>query len=110
MIDQRALDLRRANPMTGHVQHVVDAAEEPEVAVGVDARAVAGEVDAVGPLAEVLLHEALGIAVDAAQHARPRPREREQSAAGRDRARPRRCGSRDDAGKRRAWPNRAWWW
>ena len=81
MIDERALDFHRADAMAGDVQHVVDAAEQPEVAVVVALRAVAGEVDAGAPLAPVLLHVALGIAVDAAQHRRPRPREREQAAA-----------------------------
>ena len=81
MIDQRALDFHRAEPMSGHVQHVVDAPEQPVVAVAVEARAVAREVDAVRPLAPVLLLEALRIAVDAAQHARPRLRERQQAAA-----------------------------
>ena len=33
MIDQRALDLHRADAMAGDVQHVVDAAEQPVVAV-----------------------------------------------------------------------------
>ena len=33
MIDERALDLHRADPVARDVQHVVDAAEQPEVAV-----------------------------------------------------------------------------
>ena len=53
MIDERALDFHRAEAMPRDVQHVVDAAEQPEVAVLVAARAVAGEVRAVGPLAPV---------------------------------------------------------
>ena len=72
MIDERALDFHRAEPMSGHVQHVVHATEQPVEAVVIAACAVAGEIDAVGPAAPVRLHEALGIAVDPAQHRRPR--------------------------------------
>src|SRR5690606_9167383 len=67
--------------MPGDVEHIVDAAQQPEVAVLVDARAVAGEVHAVGPAAAVLLHKALGIPVDAAQHRRPRLRDGEEPSA-----------------------------
>ena len=45
MIDERALDFHRADAMPGDVEHVVDAAEQPEVAVVVELGAVAGEVD-----------------------------------------------------------------
>ena len=44
VVDQRALDLHRADAVAGHVQHVVDAAQDPEVAVLVALGAVAGEV------------------------------------------------------------------
>ena len=37
MTDQCRLDLCRRDPVAGHVHHVVDAAEQPDVAVGVDA-------------------------------------------------------------------------
>ena len=47
VVDERALDLDRRDAVAGDVHHVVDAAEQPEVAVLVDARAVAGEVDVV---------------------------------------------------------------
>jgi hypothetical protein len=43
---QRAFDLGRAHAVTGDVDHVVDAAGDPVVAVLVAAAAVAGEVDA----------------------------------------------------------------
>src|SRR5207248_1969171 len=85
MIDERALDFHRADAVPGDVDHIVDAAEQPEVAVGVTLRAVAGDVDATAPLVPVLADVAIGIAVDAAQHRRPRPRERQQSAADLDR-------------------------
>ena len=81
VIDERALDFHRADAVAGDVEHVVDAAEQPEVAVVVALGAVAGEVDVGRPLAPVLLHVALRVAVDAAQHRRPRPRQREQPAA-----------------------------
>ena len=45
MVDERALDLHRADAVAGDVQHVVDAAEQPEEAVVVALGAVAGEVD-----------------------------------------------------------------
>ena len=48
MVDERRLDLDRRDAVAGHVHHVVDAAEQPEVAVLVDPRAVAGEVDVAG--------------------------------------------------------------
>jgi hypothetical protein len=70
--------------MAGDVQHVVDASEEPVEPVLVAARAVTGEIDAVVPSAEVRLDESFGVAADAAQHRRPRLREREKSAAGFD--------------------------
>jgi hypothetical protein len=41
---ERALDLGGPEPVPAHVDDVVDAAEEPVVAVLVHARAVAGEV------------------------------------------------------------------
>ena len=49
MRDQRALHLARAEPVARHVQHVVDAPHDPEVAVLVAPRAVAGEVAALSP-------------------------------------------------------------
>ena len=47
VVDEGGLDLDRRDPVAGDVHDVVDAAEQPEVAVRVDARAVAGEVHAV---------------------------------------------------------------
>src|SRR5699024_8431418 len=65
------LDLRRRQAMAGDVHDVVDAPQEPDVAVLVVAGAVTGEVDAVeaGP---VRVLETLRIAVHPAQHRRPR--------------------------------------
>ena len=100
VVDQRALDLHRADAVAGDVEHVVDAAEQPEVAVGVALGAVAGEVGAVVPPAPVRLDVALGVAVDAAQHRRPRPRQREQAAAGLDLLAARVADLGGDAGER----------
>ena len=71
MRDQRALDLHRAEAVAGDVQHVVDAAHDPEVAVLVAARAVAGEVEAVLEVLPVGAQVALVVAPDRAQHRRP---------------------------------------
>ena len=68
--DQRALDLGRAEAMTGDVQHVVDATGDPVVAVLVAPRAVAREV-AAGERAEVRVDEALVIAEHGAHLAGP---------------------------------------
>ena len=70
MGDQRALHLGRAQAMAADVQHVVDPAGDPVVAVLVAARAVAGEVQAL-ERGEVGLHEAVMVAVDGAHHAGP---------------------------------------
>ncbi len=47
VLDQRALDLERPDEVARGVDHVVGAADEPEVAVRVLAGAVAGDVPAV---------------------------------------------------------------
>ena len=70
--DQGALDLRRAQPVSRHVQYVVDAAGDPVVAVPVAPAAVTGEVHA-AVRAEVGLDEALVIAVDRSGLPRPGP-------------------------------------
>ena len=48
VVDERRLDLHRRDAVAGDVHDVVDAPEQPEVAVGVDPGAVAGEVDVAG--------------------------------------------------------------
>jgi hypothetical protein len=70
MRHQRALHLGGAEAMAGNVDHVVDAAGDPVIAVGVAAAAVAGEVLARIGL-EVGVDEALVVAIDRAHHARP---------------------------------------
>ncbi len=68
--DQRDLDLGRAQPVAGDLDHVVHAADDPEVAVLVALGRVAGHVHA-GVLAPVLAARSVGVAVDRAQHGRP---------------------------------------
>src|SRR5215510_10786609 len=68
-----------AVPVAGDVEHVVDAAGDPVVAVLVALHAVAREVVA-GELREVGLLEALVVAPDGAGLARPRRREAERPA------------------------------
>ena len=79
--DARRLDLFRAQPVPGDIDHVVDPAEDPEVAVGRLDRAVAGEVRPVVPVLAVLVpavlrvvgvDESLGLAPDRLEDARPR--------------------------------------
>ena len=70
MRDQRALDFGGAEAMARDVDHVVDAAGDPVIAVLVAAAAVAGEVLA-GIGREVGVDEALVIAVHGAHLARP---------------------------------------
>src|SRR6266566_8075970 len=80
---QRRLDFHGAEAMAGNVDDIVDAPHDPEISVFIFACAVAGEVHTrnLGP---VLLHVAVGIAVDSAQHSRPRLRQ-DQEAAGAER-------------------------
>ena len=72
MRDQRGFDLHRAEAMAGDVQHVVDAAHDPVVAVGIAVGAVAGDVVAVLELAPVGVEVAIVVAPDGAQHRRAR--------------------------------------
>ena len=85
VIHQRALHLHGADAVAGDVEHVVHPAEDPPVAVVVELGAVAGEV-AAGEPAPVGLPVARVVAVDGAQHPRPRLGERQEAAALGDRA------------------------
>src|SRR5215470_9104799 len=78
---RRGLDLLGAQTVPGHVDHVVDAAEDPVVPVGRPDRAVAGEVGPVVPvlavrvlvvLGVVDLDEPLGLAPDGLEDPGPR--------------------------------------
>src|SRR5439155_6368112 len=79
--DARRLGLLGPEPVPGHVDHVVDAPEDPEVAVGRLDGAVAREVRPVAPVLALLvpavllvvgLDEPLGLAPDRLEDARPR--------------------------------------
>ena len=78
----RRLDLGRRHAVARDVEHVVDAPDDPEVAVLVLAGGVADEVDVAAELVPVGLDEAVVVAVERAQHARPRPAQREQPLVG----------------------------
>jgi hypothetical protein len=71
VVDERALDLDGGDAVTRDVHDVVDATEEPEVAVLVDPGTVAHEVLIRVPR-PVRLHVPVGVVEDAAQHRRPR--------------------------------------
>ena len=79
MSHQRGLDFHGAQAMAGNVDDIIDASHDPEISVLIFARAVAGEVHA-GNLRPVLLHIAVGIAIDGAQHSRPGLLEDQESA------------------------------
>uniref|UniRef100_A0A0N4Z5G8 PE-PGRS family protein n=1 Tax=Parastrongyloides trichosuri TaxID=131310 RepID=A0A0N4Z5G8_PARTI len=68
--DQGALDLGRAHAVARDVDHVINAARDPVIAVFVTAAAVTGEVHARIGL-EIGVEEALVVAVDRAHLARP---------------------------------------
>ena len=80
MIDQRALHFHGADAVTGDVEHVVDAPQDPPVPVVIQLGAVAGEVATREP-APVGVAIALVVAVDGAQHARPRRRDGQEPTA-----------------------------
>ena len=112
----RVVDQRRSRPpscraVAGDVEDVVDPAQDPEVAVLVASRAVAGEVDRRGQLRPVGLHVALVVAPDACAACRATACviARKPAAARLDRvARPRRRSSASTPGERAAWPSPAW--
>src|SRR5262245_21126102 len=72
MTYQRALDLRGAESVAGHVENIINAANDPVITVFIAARAVAREV-IVLEFAPVLLSVARIVAVDRPQHRRPWP-------------------------------------
>src|SRR6266545_2566759 len=82
MVDERALDLDRGDAVAGDVHHVVHPAEQPEVAVLVDARTVARKVGA-GVPRPVRLAVTLVVLVDPPQHCRPRAPQDEVAAPAR---------------------------
>src|SRR5258706_11938001 len=68
---QRRFPFHRAQPMPGYVEHVVDPPHDPEIAVFIFARTVAGKVRARN-LRPILLHVTIRIAVNRPQHGGPR--------------------------------------
>src|SRR3954465_15500170 len=73
MGDDRRFDLRRRQAVAGDVDHVVDTAEDPEVAVLVLARGVADEVGRLAELLVVGLLEPVVLPEEGAENARPGP-------------------------------------
>src|SRR5579863_4667777 len=78
---QSTFDSGGSQSMAGHVDHIVDPAGDPVIAVGVAARAVAREIHA-GKGLEVGVHEALMVAVDGAHLPRPAVQKHEIALAG----------------------------
>src|SRR3954447_15814075 len=101
--------------MSTDVEHVIDTAHHPEITIRIFAGAVRGEVHPRN-VAPVLLFEALRVAIDGAQHRRPRLLDDQVTAgAGGHRLAFPRDYVGSDAGK---WPcrraglagNRSWKW
>src|SRR5260370_13809337 len=71
MTNERTLDLRCSQAMSGNVQHIVDAADDPEISVLIASRTVACEIVA-SVFAPILFSVTYLVAVNCAQHRRPR--------------------------------------
>src|SRR5262249_23505313 len=69
--DQCRFDLHRAETMARHFQHVIDAPHDPEIAVLIAVRAVAGDIKAILVFLPVSAEVARVVAPDRAQHAGP---------------------------------------
>ena len=63
--NQRAFNLGRAHAVAGHVDHIIHAARDPVIAIGITPRAIAGEIHALEG-GEIGLHEAFMIAINRA--------------------------------------------
>src|SRR6516165_7837823 len=72
MAYQRAFYFGCAKSVASHIENVINSADDPEIAVLIATRTVCGEVIA-GELAPILFFVALLVAVNCAQHRRPRP-------------------------------------
>ena len=70
MADQRTLDFGGAEAVAGDVEHVIDAADDPEIAVLVPAGAVTGEIES-GNFAPVSFLIPRAVAVNGAEHGGP---------------------------------------
>ena len=62
---QRAFNLGRAHAVAGHVNHVIHAAGDPVIAIGITPRAIAGEIHALEG-GKIGLHEAFMVAINRA--------------------------------------------
>ena len=79
--DDRRLHLGGREPVSGNVDHIVDPPDDPQVAVLVADRRVTDEVDR-GPEARPIgLDVAVVVAIEGAEHRRPRAREDQQPLA-----------------------------
>ena len=74
MADQRAFNLDRREPVTGHVEHIVNAAHDPVIAISVLSGVVACQI-LPGHTRPVGFTKSLVVAPDASQHSRPRLRQ-----------------------------------
>src|SRR5690606_10735694 len=77
---QRGFHFHGTEAVTRDVQHVVDAAHDPEIAVGVALGTVAGQVGAVVLGGEVALREPLAVAPDRADQGGPRTLDDQETA------------------------------
>src|SRR5262245_8263889 len=71
MAYQRTLDFHCSNTMTRDIDHIINTAHDPEVAVFISPGAIAGEIHA-WHFAPLLFLVALGISVNVPQHRWPR--------------------------------------
>src|SRR6266571_5915251 len=71
MANQRAFDFRSAETMAGDVQNIIDSADDPKISILIATRAITRKIVPF-EFAPVLLFVTLLVAVNAAQHCRPR--------------------------------------
>ena len=77
--DQRGFDFHRPESVAGHVDDIVDAAHDPEVATIIPPCAIAREIHSLDA-AEVGVDESFSIAMNAPQHRWPRLSHDQQTA------------------------------
>src|ERR1700754_4975320 len=80
MTDQRAFNFRCTESVTRHIEDIIDAPNDPKIAVSIAPRAVAGEIIAF-KFAPILPSITGLVAVNGTQHRRPGPA-KDQLAAG----------------------------
>ena len=86
VIDQRTFHFHRADAVPRHIQHVINATQNPQVAVVVPLCAVARKIDVrtTRPLGEIGVDVALIVVPDCARYRGPRTHDGEQSATNRN--------------------------